>query len=261
MSDVPFSLAAGSGREPLILLHGVGGRATSFRALMVHLAPVTRVLSWDMPGHGASQPLPDMTFPALADAVLRLADAQGAKRVHLCGHSMGGMVALQTAMDAPDRVASLILIGSTPAFGGRDPSFAQEFLGNRLAPLDAGKSMADVAQTLVPNMMAPNPDPLVVAEAMASMASIDPDNYRQTLACLTTFNQRDRLAEVTMPTLVIAGEHDATAPVKTQEKMANALPHARMVTIPGAGHLTPMEAPGAVAHAITDHLRDRPLSS
>lgn len=256
MTDIPHALRAGRGTEPLILLHGVGGRAASFRGLMVHLAPLMRVLAWDMPGHGASAPLPEMTFPALADAVLRLADAEGAERVHLAGHSMGGMVALQTALDAGNRVASLTLIGTTPVFGGRDPSFAQQFLDSRLAPLDAGKSMADVAQTLVPAMMGPDPDPLVMAEAMASMASIAPDNYRQTLSCLTTFNQRDRLAEVTAPALVIAGEHDTTAPVRTQARMAQALPRARMVTIPGAGHLTPMEAPGAVAHAIAAHLRE-----
>lgn len=256
MSDLPFTLSSGHGGKPLLCLHGVGGHAASFRALMVHLAPVVEVVSWDMPGHGRSAPLQDMTFPALSDAVQRLADHLQADHIHLCGHSMGGMVALQTALDAPNRIASLTLIGSTPAFGGRDPSFADAFLAQRLAPLDAGKPMAEVAASLVPLMMTPNPDPLVLADAVASMAAIKSDNYRQTLACLTTFNQRDQLARVTMPTLVVAGEHDQTAPVKTQRKMADALPDGLFVEIENAGHLTQNENPAAVARAMQAFLRD-----
>lgn len=234
---------AGKGERLILCLHGIGGGAASFADQMAPLSRHGRIAAWNMPGYGGSAPLDEVTFATLSDAVLRLADDLGAETIDLVGQSIGGMIALETAIRAAERVRTLTLIATTPAFGGRDPSFAEAFLAARLAPLDAGQTMAELAQAFVPQITGPAADARAIAEATATMAAVPPETYRAIIACLVTFNRRDDLARVTAPALVIAGGEDRNAPARTMEKMAAALPDARFHLIDGAGHLVNSEAP------------------
>ncbi len=227
----------------VIALHGIGGGPESFAGQIGALP--ARVIAWAMPGFRGSLP-GRLTFPALSEALERLMDALGLERAHLLGHSIGGMIAQDFALRHPGRTASLALIGTTPAFGGRDPSFAEAFLKARLAPLDAGMTMAEMARASAPAICGPKASAAVLEAVARPMAATPEPVWREILACLTTFNRREETAKLTMPSCLIAGTDDRNAPAKTMEKMAAQMPDAEYHLIEGAGHMINQEAPEAV---------------
>ena len=232
---------------PVLLLHGIGGRASLWAPSVLALAP-RRVVAFDMPGYdGASPAATD--FPALADAAMR-----GMPRMDVVGHSLGGMLALEIALRHPARVRRLVLVASSAAFGARDPVFAETFITARQQPLDEGLGMAGVAAALVPTMLGPLADPGAAPAAIAGMASVNEAAYRATLRLLTGFDRRADLPRITQPTLLIAGGADATAPPRGMARMVEALPDARLLVLPGVGHLLPLEAPDAFHAALLGFL-------
>jgi len=248
----------GAGAVPIICLHGIGGNTTSFQPQLHGLSNHHRVIAINLPGYGGSEVLPALTFPALSAALIGLMQALGIQTAHLCGQSIGGMVALETAVLYPDRVRSLALIGTTPAFGGRDDSFRDQFIAARLHPLDAGKTLADLAESFVPEITGPMASAEVIKMAKASMAAVPQATYCDIIHCLTTFNRRDDLAGLGLPVCLIAGEHDTNAPTRTMARMAEKIPDSEFHEIKGAGHLVNLEA-GAQTNAIlADFYRRHP---
>jgi pimeloyl-ACP methyl ester carboxylesterase len=231
----------------VVLLHGIGGPSWG------DLAP--GAFDWPMPGFGGTAPLPEMTFPALSLVLRDALDARGIGRATLVGHSMGGMIAQDFVATFPDRVAKLVLYGTTPIFGGRDPSFAKAFLKARLGPLE-GRGMTEAAPDMLAGVFAEGADPEAVRKAAAAMAAIPEAVYRETLRCLTTFDRRADLARIAVPTLLIAGELDQAAPAKTMRRMAEAIPGARIVVVPGAGHMVHLERPDAFRAALMPFLSE-----
>lgn len=245
---------AGSSGPPLVLLHGIGGTAASFRPLMEELAERWFCLAWNMPGYGGSEPLAPLTFPALAEALLALLADRGLEQVHLLGHSIGGMVALEFALRFPQRVHSLALLATTAAFGSRDGDFQKRFMAERTAPLDAGLTMAELARALVPTLLGEDVEPQAARLAESCMASIPPSAYRAALACLVGFDRRAALPSLAMPALLIAGERDRLAPATTMRRMAERMPRAEFALMPGAGHLLPLERPRQCAALLSAFL-------
>jgi len=237
---------------PVLLLHGIGGRASLWAPSVAALAP-RQVIAMDMPGYDGTRPALT-SFEALANAAVALLDAAGVAAADVVGHSLGGMIALEMALRHPKRVRRLVIVASSPAFGSRDPAFREAFLAARRKPLDEGIGMAGVAAALVPAMLGRAADPAAAPAAMAAMASVDEAAYRATLAVLTGFDRRADLPRVTQPALLIAGEADQTAPPRGMARMADAMPDARIIIIPGAGHLLPLEAPDAFHAALHDFL-------
>lgn len=233
---------------PVICLHGIGGDTTSFGPQMEGL-PGLRVIAVNLPGYGSSDTMNQPTFPKLASAVAAFLDALGLKTAHLCGQSIGGMIAMETACLYPDRVTSLALIGTTSAFGGRDNSFKDAFVSARLKPLDAGETLATLAPKFVPEITGPDVSDDARESAIASMAAVPEATYRAIIRCLVTFNRRDDISDLRMPACLIAGEHDTNAPAKTMARMAEKIPHAEYHVVAGAGHLINLEK-GAQTNAI-----------
>ena len=236
--------------EPLVCLHGIGGAAHLWQATAAGL-PGRQILAWNQPGYGGTALIDPLTFPALADT---LAAQLAAPQVDLLGHSMGGMIAIEFALRHPQRVRRLILYATTPAFGGRDPSFAREFLAARLGPLDSGKSMAECAASMAGGMCGPGADPAAEPAIIAAMAEVPEASYRATLACLTTFDRRAEIATITAPTLCLAGELDKAAPARTMARMAETIPGARYAVVEDAGHILHMEQPAKFQAALRDFL-------
>jgi pimeloyl-ACP methyl ester carboxylesterase len=230
----------------VVLLHGISG--PSWGSL------VPGALDWPMPGFRGTPPLPEMTFPALAEALRAALDARGIAQATLVGHSMGGMLAQEFAATFPDRVARLVLYATTPAFGGRDPAFAEAFLAARLGPLAGGRSMAEAAPEMLEGMFGADADIEAMPRATAALAETPEAAYRQAVRCLTTFDRRAELARIAVPTLLIAGERDQAAPAKTMQRMAEPIPGARILVIPGAGHMAHLERPEAFRAALLSFL-------
>ena len=235
---------------PVLFLHGLGGAARQFQAQLTHLARRYRAIAWDMPGYGRSAPLPLVTMDALAAALAGFIAALKLDRPVLVGHSFGGMLAQRLIAGAPHAARALVLAQTSAAFGGRDPAWAESFIHTRLAPLDAGHSMADLAPDLVAAMVGPDADPAGTALAIDTLAHTPAATYRDTVLAMRGFDERPSLPRITIPTLVLAGTHDAQAPAPAMQRMAAAIgPTARYVEI-GAGHLAHLELPEAVNAAL-----------
>ena len=253
MSVIPHHIEKGAG-ETVLFLHGVGGGAHSWDHQIDSFSTKYRAAAWDMPGYGKSPLSGGMTFPQLADALLALLDSQGWTKVHLVGHSMGGMVAQEFAVAHQDRLYSLTLSATSPAFGNPDGDFQKKFVATRLAPLAAGKTMADLAVELVDTMMSESADPDGRRLAEACMAEVPADTYRAAVECIVTFEQRSNLPNIRVPTLALAGEDDTNAPAAMMEKMAAKIPGCRCICLPKLGHLANLEDPAAYDAALGEFL-------
>jgi len=249
----PHHIERGAG-PPVVFLHGIGGDGTSWLPELEAFSGRYRAIAWDMPGYGRSPDLTEMTFPALAAALEELLDWLAVERAHLIGHSIGGMVAQEFAAACPQRVASLVLYATSPAFGKPDGDWQREFLRARLAPLDAGRRMADLAPGIVKSLVGDDRDPQGVARAIAAMICVPEAAYRAAMQCIVTFDRRDALAGLACPVLVLAGAQDDNAPPRMMQRMAKHIPAARFEIIAGAGHLAHFERPAAFRAAITDFL-------
>ncbi len=258
MKNVPEHIEKGDG-DVILFLHGVGGGAYSWMPQLNSFSLKYKAAAWNMPGYGKSTWNGDMKFTILADALLLLLDDRGWERVHLVGHSMGGMVAQEFSVNNQDRLLSLTLSATSPAFGNPDGDFQKKFVDARLAPLNNGSTMADLAEELVVTMMSPDADPHGKQLAFDCMSDVSTETYRAAIKCIVSFEQRKNLPHIKVPTLVISGEKDTNAPASMMEKMSTKIPNSRYVCLPGLGHLANLEDPLAFDAALSDFIR--PLST
>jgi pimeloyl-ACP methyl ester carboxylesterase len=107
---------------------------------------------------------------------------------------------------------------------------------------------------MLEGMFGEDADADAMPQALAALRAVPADVYRDTLRCLTTFDRRADMARIAVPTVLIAGDRDQAAPLKTMQRMAETIPGARIIVIPGAGHLIHLEKPTAFAAALRDAL-------
>ncbi|MBL8805830.1 MAG: alpha/beta fold hydrolase [Rhodospirillales bacterium] len=251
----PAVYATGAG-TPLVLLHGVGTDHRAFRPQLIRLAAHHRVLAWDMPGYGCSPHLDPLDWPSLADALARLLDAQGIDRAHILGHSIGGMVAQAFCARHPARTRSLVLSATSPAFGRPDGDWQREFVRQRLAPLETGKTMADLAEATVESLVGPAASKAVREFARGCVAQVPVQAFAAAIRLIVTFDGRPDLPKIACPTLLLAGERDTNAPAAMMQKMAERIAGSKFVVLPGCGHLANIEDPDAFNAAVLEFLRE-----
>lgn len=233
-------LAQGHG-PPLLFLHGIGGSAASWQAQLEEFSPTHRAIAWDMPGYGTSALLPEPSITNLAHALDHFLRTQQIERPILVGHSIGGMIVQEFLARYPGRFASVVLYATSPAFGRKDGAWQQDFIRARLGPLDEGKTMAELAPIIVQSLVGSAAQPTGIALATACMAAVSEATYRAGVLSLLDFDQRENLAKIDVPCLLITGSEDTSAPATMMEKMAAKIPQARFVVLPGLGHLAHME--------------------
>ena len=262
--------------QPVLCLHGIGGGIESFRPQLEAATGLTsdssdsgsastalkgvQVLAWNMPGYGASDTGDwPPTFMSLSASLGDFIETLNLGPICLIGHSIGGMLALEHALRRPEQVTSLVLIGTTPSFGGRDDTFKETFLNARLAPLDAGMNMAEMARQAAPQLVGPTTSKETIESIERPMAEVSERTWRGILECLVTFNRRDDLERVTQPCCLIAGGYDANASARTMERMAERLPNSDFHLIKRTGHMIHQEAPMEVNSIISNFVqRDGP---
>jgi pimeloyl-ACP methyl ester carboxylesterase len=228
----------------LLFLHGIGGsHAVWDRQLPYFNARGHRAAAWDQPGYGSRPAVEPYDLETIAAALRREIETVGAGPVVLVGHSMGGFVAQEGYARYPQLVKALVLCFTSAAFGGTGSEFARQFIAARIGPLDAGEKMADIAARLMPTMRGAKSIPGGIERAERVMAAVPPATYRKAVQLLTTFDRRAQLPEIRVPTLLIAGSDDRTAPAAVMERMAAKIPGAEFVTLTGCGHLGPMGQP------------------
>jgi len=256
VTDSPLAHLRWQGEgPPVVLLHGVGGGRGAWDAggsnTGAALAAAGHtVLAVDFPGYGLSAAIEPYDLAGLAAALQATLAALALGPAVLVGHSMGGMVAQELATRTPQAVAALVLASTSPAFGKPGGEWQQGFLQSRFAPLDAGLGMAGLAAQLVPAMVAPGTSAAAIDAASALMAGVPETTYRLALAALVAFDRRAELPKITVPTLVITGELDRTAPPELARRMAERIAGAFCQVVPNAGHLLNLEQPAAFHAAL-----------
>jgi 3-oxoadipate enol-lactonase len=242
----------------IVFLHGIGGLAAGFDPHVAYFR--TRgfdAFAYNQSGYGQEPLIQPYTFETLALALLSRLGSQGGLNTPtvLVGHSMGGMLAQTVAMmnatrAMPLNLVALVLAHTSPAFGNSDGQFQKRFIADRVAPLDAGKAMLEVAQKLVPTMVAPNCDMTIQQSLITMMSQVPATTYRAALGALVEFDARAQLKTVTMPALCLAAEHDKTAPPSVLEKLAAKLAQGTYRCLPDVGHLAPLENPISFCTAV-----------
>ncbi|WP_432196780.1 3-oxoadipate enol-lactonase [Streptomyces sp. bgisy027] len=231
---------------PLLLGPSLGTSSALWDKVAPELSVTHRVVRWELPGHGGSAA--DLigagaTVADLTGLLLSLADSLGIERFAYAGVSLGGAVGLHLAVHHPERIDSLAVICSSAHFNGAKPWEERAALVRR-------EGLAGLAESADARWFTPG---FTVPELVRDHRDADPGAYAACCDALAAFDLRDRLAGISAPTLLIAGREDpATPPVHLRE-IADAVPGAALVEIPGASHLAPAQCPEAVLTALRAH--------
>ena len=243
---------------PLVLIHGIGCDGRMFSPVAERLAGSVRIVNWDLPGYGGKPLDGPLTFTGLAATLDADLESLGITKAVMLGHSIGGMIAQELAATAPQRVSALFLSATTSQFGSRDGAFQREFVEARLGPLDAGRTMAELAAEAAPRLLGSQAAPGAAAVLAQLMAEVPEPTFRAAIECLVTFNRRAEAGRIAVPTLLIAGDEDSNAPLKTMARMAETIPGARLEVLAGTGHLAPLECPDRYADIVRRFLAELP---
>lgn len=238
---------AGSGGTPIVFLHGVGSDKSVWNPQLGHFSGARRAIAFDYPGYGESDPAPDgTTRDDYAAAIFAGMDSLGVEAAHICGLSLGGIVAIAMHAAAPERCASLIL-ADTFAVHPDGPGIYERSVA-------ASADLRALAEARVDFLLAPGALVDVRTEVIETMARIAPSAYRVGAEAVWLADQRDRAAAIRVPTLVIVGESDRVTPPDLSRALAGMIADARLETIPGAGHISNLERPAAFNAAVGEFL-------
>ncbi len=236
---------------PLLLSNSLGTDLDMWAPQIPALSQRHRVLRYDARGHGQSSVPPGpYTIAQLGRDVVALLDQLELDRVAFCGLSMGGMTGMWLGVHAPERLHRLVLANTAPRMA------PLTLWNERIGKVNAGGmpaiSAAVVARWFTPEFK--SRDPAQVAALQAMMERTPAAGYTACCAAIRDMDQRDAVAAITAPTLVITGTHDAATPPADGRFLAEAIADARYVELPAA-HLSNIEAASAFTQALVDFNR------
>ena len=249
-AQIGFIEAGGGEATPIVFLHGVGSDKSVWARQVEHFGPARRALAFDYPGYGESSFVEGATRDDYAAAIFAAMDSLGVERAHICGLSLGGVIAIAMHSAEPERCASLIL-ADTFAVHPDGAGITERSIAASLAG-----SMRDFAEARADFLLAAPADPAVRAEVVETMAAIDPAAYRLGVEAVWMADQRDRAASIDCPTLVLCGTQDRPTPPGLSAELAALIPGSRIALIPEAGHLTNLERPAEFNRALDDFLAE-----
>jgi 3-oxoadipate enol-lactonase len=228
----------------VVLTHGLGGDLHYWDATAQALASHHRVVRWDVRGFGESGKPAGPYSPALfADDLDRLLDRLGVERAHLLGISMGGVISQSFALRHHERVASLVLISTSSEVGVQATANWQR-LAQRIEENGFDARSADASRSFAAAFAAAHPE--VVAQLKDQTLRNHPASYAAAARAMSDYHFTAQLGSITAPTLILQGLDDQLTPPGGAVKLRRALPRARLLMIPGAGHNLPIEQPDTV---------------
>lgn len=215
------------------------------------------VLAVDLPGHGRSKGAPLASVEAMADWLLALLDASGVRKAALVGHSMGSLIALETAFRAPARIAKLALIGTAYPMTVSD-ALLDASLNDEQTAIDMVNIWSHTSIAHKPSC--PGPGFSVIGSSRRLMQRIGALNpapvfHTDFSACNAYANGESAAQSVACPALFLLGRRDMMTPPKAAAALAKAIPHSEVVQIEQCGHALMAEQPDAVLDALYAFMR------
>ena len=248
------SLEGPAGAPVLVLGNSLGTSRTVWERQVVVMRERFRLLRFELPGHGGSAPWSgSCSIAGLGAGVLALLDSAEIERASYCGISLGGMIGMWLAANAPDRIAALGLVCTSaylpPADGWRARANLVRATG--LASISAQSAgrwfTADFAGR----------EPGVVSSFIAELERTDPAGYAGCCLAIADMDLRSDLSSIKAPTLVISGADDPATPPGHGAAIAAGIGGARQIVVEGAAHLATVSSPDEVTPALLDHLTGR----
>ena len=239
--------------EPLLLIHGLGSSTEDWEPQIRDFASHFHVIAYDVRGHGRTdKPRTGYSVRQFADdaaALLRHLDVGPA---HVLGISMGGMIALQLAVDHPKTVKSLTIVNSGPELVLR--TWRQRLgIYSRFAIVRL-MGMRKMGELLATRLL-PGPAHAAARDTFVERwARNDPGAYLRALRALIGWSVTSRLGAIAAPTLVLTADQDYT-PVTFKEEYTAKVPGAKLVIVPDSRHMLPVERPAEFNRAALDFLR------
>jgi pimeloyl-ACP methyl ester carboxylesterase len=253
----PMELAyeeRGSG-PVLLFVHGFPFDRTMWIDQLAGLAKIRTAVAVDLRGHGLSddEGKSDYSMDLFADDVVRTLDTIGAEQADLCGLSMGGYVLFALWRRHPKRIRSMILVDTKAEADSEEGKAGRE----KTAELVAQKGLEALYEQLGPKLVGSSPSQAVQDKLKQMFLNTAPE-----VAAADSLAMRDRpdsspdLPGITVPVLWMHGEEDGLMPIDGARASAEKIPGARFVSIPGGGHVSPMENPKAFNDAVAEFLKE-----
>jgi pimeloyl-ACP methyl ester carboxylesterase len=230
----------GQGRS-ILFIHGLGSSALDWEEQVSFFSKQFQVITYDVRGHGRSDiPAGPYTIPLFAQDAAMLLKALERKEAHVVGISMGGMIAFELALEKPDLVSSLTIVNSRPdprvTSTGEQVRLFLRVLAVRLL------GMRRIAQIHSKRLFPGSKHQALRRAFVERRAGNSKRAYLDSLRAITAWSVAEKLASITCPTLVIAGERDYR-PVSEKASFTEQIPSAELVVIPDSRHATPLERP------------------
>ena len=239
-----------SAGHPIILLHGYTDSWFSYSRVLSSFPLTYHTYALSQRGHGDSaRPASGYTMPDFAADVVAFMDVMGLTQATLVGHSMGSLVAQQVALDAPERVVRLILVGSATNMRSEDVLQLQQAVNTLDDPVPAVFAREFQASTIYHPVPGDFLD-RAVAESLKLPARV----WRAALAGQLAADYTAQINRIQMPTLVLRGDHDTIFPQAAQDALVAGLPNAILRVYPETGHALHWERPGEFVRDLEDFI-------
>jgi 3-oxoadipate enol-lactonase len=235
----------------LVLASSLGTTRALWERQLPAFARDLRVLTYDHPGHGDSAlPPQPPTVESFAEELAALLDELDVDRVSVCGVSLGGMVAMALALQAPERVGRLVLAGTSAYLGPPEPWLER-------AALVRSEGVSAVAGAVLGRWFTPpfaDTEPDVVSRFRTMLSETPAEGYARCCEAIASWDARERISAIAAQTLVVAGAEDPATPVAHAELLVAKIPGARLLVLEGAAHLANVERAEAFTEAVLQHL-------
>ena len=250
LGQVGVSEAGGGEALPIIFLHGVGSDKSVWRPQLVHFGKSRRTVAFDYPGYGESEFKAEATRDDFAASVLAAMDSLGIARAHICGLSLGGVIAIAMHALAPRQIASLIIADSFAVHPDG------QGIHDRSIAASEAMTMREMAEARTGVLLGSAATGELRREVIDTMAAIDPSAFRLGAAAVWLADQRSRATAVEVPTLILCGDEDVVTPPALSDELGRLIAGSRVETIPASGHLANAEQPELFNAAIDRFLTD-----